>query len=201
MKRLPLIRRLCRNKSGATAVEFAIVSFAFFMLLFGIIEYGMIMLTKVAIESAVVQVTRSASIGTVVPGCTDRVCAVRQIVRDKTLGLVKSQSVVVTATVVSSPTTSSPPKPDICLDNVATPYQAAPCTMFIDNNLNSAYDAYGGLNATSIGLADDLVEIRVTYLWRVLFPMFEIFQSYAGTGGQRGLLVITSSAVVKNEPF
>jgi hypothetical protein len=201
MKRSPFIRSLCRNKSGATAVEFAIVSFAFFMLMFGIIEYGLIMLTKVALESAVVQVTRSASIGTVVPGCTDRVCAVRQLVRDKTLGLVKSQSVVVTATVVSTPTTATPPKPDICLDNVSTPYQPAPCTIFIDNNGTPGYQQFGGINATSIGLANDLVEIRVTYLWRVLFPMFEIFQSYSGTRGQKGLLVLTSSAVIKNEPF
>jgi len=196
-----IFSRLCRHKEGATAVEFAVVAGAFFMLLFGIIEYGMIMLTKVAIESAVTQVTRSASIGTVVAGCSDRVCSVKKLVQDKTLGLVNNESVIVTATVVSNPTTVTPPVPDICLDSPATPYPASCAGVYIDNNSTPGYQQSGGINGASIGLAGELVEIRVTYLWRVLFPMFEIFQSYAGAGGQRGLLVITSSSVIKNEPF
>jgi hypothetical protein len=176
----------------------------FFMLMFGIIEYGMIMLTRVAIESAVMQVTRSASIGTVVPGCSDRVCAVKKLVEQKTLGFVKKESVIVTATATAptSPLTTTAPIPDICLDNPATPYPAI-CPVgggFINNDGNPGYQATGA-GAVSIGNAGDLVEIRVTYLWRVLFPMFEIFQSYSGTGGRKGFLVITSSSVIKNEPF
>jgi hypothetical protein len=40
-----------------------------------------------------------------------------------------------------------------------------------------------------------MIEVRVTYLWRVMFPMF---RSQFGTNG---VLTVTSSTVVKNEPF
>lgn len=189
-----IFRRFRRDDGGATAVEFAVVSGAFFMLIFGIIEYGMIMMTKVAIESATSQVGRSASIGSVGTGCADRVCTIRQIIADKTTGLVDPQSVVVTSTVVSSPTTATPPIADICLENPAIPYPAS-CSSFVNNDGVSGYQQTGGLSDAAIGGAGDVVEIRVTYLWRVLFP---VFQSAFGTNG---VLTISSSTVVKNEPF
>ena len=189
-----ILRRLRRDDTGATAIEFAIVSSVFFILMFGIIEYGMIMLTKVAIESATNQVGRSASIGTVCAGCANRVDSIRQSIASKTAGLVSPQSVSVTSAVVSNPTTATPPIPDICLDNPANPYPAT-CTSWVNNDGVNGYQQTGGLGAGSIGVAGDLVEIRVTYLWKVLFP---VFQSSFGTNG---VLTITSSTVVKNEPF
>ncbi len=207
MKPIRLLRRLRRHQEGATAVEFAIVGFMFFMLMFGIIEYGMIMLTKVAIESAVMQVSRSSSLGTVAGTdpdtnvtCRSTECAARSLVRDKTLGLVNSQAVRVTSSVVSAAAAASPPIPDICLANPDNPYPATCPTgsNFINNDGTPGYQPPGAL---SLGNGGDLVEIRVTYLWRVLFPMFELFQPQANAGGQRGFLVITSSAVIKNEPF
>jgi hypothetical protein len=109
MKRNLFIRLICDDRSGATAIEFAVVSGVFFMMMFGIIEYGMIMLTKVAIESATNQVGRSASIGSVATGCADRVCSIKKLIADKTAGLVNPQSVLVTSAVVSNPTTVTPP--------------------------------------------------------------------------------------------
>ncbi len=187
--------RCLRDRRGATAIEFAIVAFAFFILMFAIIEYGLIMLTKVAIEAATIQVSRSASIGAVGAGCNDRVCEIRRLVQEKTFGLIDAQSVNVTATVVSSPTTATPPKPDICLDNPATPYPPT-CTAWQENGGDPlSYNPPAALGATSIGNAGDVVEVRVTYLWRVLFP---IFRSYFGNNG---VLTISSSTVIKNEPF
>lgn len=196
MTRISKLTRLKRDDTGATAVEFAIVAGAFFMLMFGIIEYGMIMLTKVAIESATNQVGRGASIGSVPTGCADRVCAVKKAVSDKMSGLVDPRSVVVTANVVSSPTTLTPAIPDICLDTPAVPFPpTGNCSQWVNNDGVSGYQQTAGLVAGSIGGAGDLVEVRVTYLWRVLFP---IFQSRFGSNG---VLTISSSTVVKNEPF
>lgn len=200
MKRNLFIRLICDDRSGATAIEFAVVSGVFFMMMFGIIEYGMIMLTKVAIESATNQVGRSASIGSVAAGCANpnsllaRVCTIKQIVDTKAAGLVDPQSVSVTAKVVSNPTTLTPPTPDICLDNPAIAYPPT-CSSWVNNDGVNGYQQNSGLVAGSIGNAGDLVEIRVTYLWKVLFP---IFQSSFGTNG---VLTISSSTVVKNEPF
>lgn len=197
MRGFGFLRRWMRDTAGATAIEFAVVSGVFFMLMFGIIEYGMIMLTKVAIESATQQVGRSASIGNNAAGCTDRVCSIKKIIADKTVGLVNPKSIIVTATVVSSATTGTPPTPDMCLDNPANPFPATcpPGAPFQNNNGIPGYQSSAGLVAGSIGGGGDLVEIRVTYLWRVLFPLFR------SQFGRNGVLTITSSTVVKNEPF
>lgn len=194
MKQIGILRRLTRDNRGATAVEFAVVSGVFFMLMFGIIEYGMIMLTKVAIESATNQVGRTASLGNVCGGCVDRVDSIRQSIAQKTIGLVDPQSVVVTSAVVNNPTTATPPVPDICLDNPNDPYPAT-CTSWVNNDGVNGYQQNSGLGAGSIGGAGDLVEVRVTYLWKVLFPVFQ------SSFGNNGVLTISSSTVVKNEPF
>jgi Flp pilus assembly pilin Flp len=195
-----LLRRFTRHQQGATAVEFAIVSGAFFLLLMGVIEFGLIMLTKVAIESATTQVSRSGSIGSIVPGCPDRVCSIKKLVEEKTYGLVARNSVVVTAKFVSrpglGPSAGSPPVPDICLADINNPYPATCTTVgYQDNNSDGDYDPPPDLLPTSIGQAGDVIEIRVTYLWRILFPLFRNYF------GPNGVLTITTSTVVKNEPY
>lgn len=190
------LHQLKTNESGAAVIEFAVVSGVFFMLMFGIIEYGMIMMTQIAIESATNQVGRSASIGGVAPGCADRVCTIRAIVAEKTASLVDPRSINVSSTVVSSPTTATPPIADICLDNPATPYPpTGSCTVFQNNDGIAGYQQRGSLSTGTIGGAGEVVEIRVTYLWPVLFPLFR------SSFGTNGVLTISSSTVVKNEPF
>lgn len=190
------LHQLKTNESGAAVIEFAVVSGVFFMLMFGIIEYGMIMMTQIAIESATNQVGRSASLGTVAPGCADPVCTVRAIVAEKTASLVDPRSIHVTSTVVSSPTTATPPIPDICLDNPATPYPpTGSCTRFQDNDGINGYQQRSSLSSGTIAGAGEVVEIRITYLWPVLFPLFR------SSFGTNGVMTISSSTVVKFEPL
>lgn len=195
MQKWLLIRRLRKEQTGATAVEFAIVAGVLFFLMLGIIEYGLIMFSKVIIESVTQEAGRSGGIGEVVPGCGDRVCSVKKLVADKTFGLIDEQSVYVTAAVVSAATAGPPPIPDICLDNVNVPYPAVCTGAYQDNNNNGKYDPPVPLTNLSIGQPGQIVEIRVTYLWRIIFPFFRKYF------GQNGVLTITSTTVVKNEPF
>lgn len=197
-----LIRRLGRDQLGATAVEFAVVAGAFFMLLFAVIEYGMIQFSKVAIEAATVQVSRASSIGNIGPGCSglptaqQRQCEIQRLVTEKTRGLVRPESVYVTSTVISAPTTNTPARPDMCLDDPTNPYppSAAQCTgAWVNNSGGPNYDP-PDMTGGNAGVAGDIVEIRVTYLWRVLFPMF---RSYFGNNG---VLTISAATVIKNEP-
>lgn len=191
-----ILARLRRNNDGSTAVEFAIVSFAFFIMMFGIIEYGLIMMSKVAVESAVMQVSRSTSIGTsTFAGCTDRVCAVKKLVEDKSFGLINRNSVKVTATVVTSASTLPPAVPDVCLDSISDPYPSSCTSSWVNNDGVAGYQQTGDIDAASLGTENQLVEIRISYLWRVIFP---IFSSYFG---DNGVLSISSSTVIKNEPF
>lgn len=189
-----LLRDIRRDQRGATAIEFAVVSGAFFMLMLGIIEYGLVMYSKVVIEATMQQSVRDVSIGKVVPGCSDRVCSIQKIVKDKTATLINPQSVRVTATVVTDAGTPSPSIPDVCLDDINNPYPAS-CIRWQENCCGSGYQPPAALSATSLGQAGDLVEVRVTYLWHVFFPIFQ------DKFGENGVLTITSSAVVKNEPF
>ncbi len=194
MRTTPLLCKLRREQTGATAIEFAVVSGVFFLLLFGIIEFGLIMMTQVAVESATQQVSRSSGIGATTPGCADRACSVRAAIAQKTLGLINPESVSVSARVVGSNTTATPPIPDICLDNLNTPYPTT-CTRWEENGGNpAAYDPPGALDNAALGGSGSLVEIRVTYLWRVLFPVFR------SAFGQNGVLTISSATVIKNEP-
>lgn len=189
------MHQLKHDQTGAAAVEFAVVAGVFFMLMFGIIEYGMIMLTKVAIESTAIQVGRQASIGNVSAGCADRVCEIQRAVAEKTQGLVDAESVNVSTTVISSPTSAAPPVSDICLDNPDNPYPTT-CGAWQENNGSpESYDPPSALNGGAVGNGGDLIEIRVTHLWHVLFPMF---RSYFG---DNGAVTISATTVIKNEPF
>lgn len=185
-------QHIARDEQGATAVEFALVAGIFFVLFLGIIEIGLFTLTKVAIESVAQHASRATGIGDLAPGCSDRVCAIRSLVHTKTLGLIHSESVIVTSTTVSSPVSETPPIPDVCFDDPADPYPETCLGAFADNSGGPLYDPPG---SPILGIGEDMVEIRITYLWRVLFPIMR------SRIGEDGVVTITASTVVKNEPF
>jgi len=58
-----IVRRFSKNKDGSTAVEFAILSFPFFLLLFGIIECSLLFFAGQMLESSVDQVGRKIRTG------------------------------------------------------------------------------------------------------------------------------------------
>jgi len=61
MKR-SLVRRFARSRRGTTAVEFAIASTPFFLLLFGIIEFSRMLWTLNAIQQAAIEGARCMGI-------------------------------------------------------------------------------------------------------------------------------------------
>jgi len=61
--RQSLVRRLRKDCDGATAIEFAMVSGPFLMLLFGIIAVGLYFFTTFSLENAVEQASRSIRTG------------------------------------------------------------------------------------------------------------------------------------------
>ena len=189
---------LKRDERGATAIEFAIVAGVFFMLVLGMIEYGLIMYTQTVVESITMMSAREVSIGKPSGvGCADRVACIKKLVQDKAevAHLMGRQSVRVSSRVVTDVDKDAPPPvPDICLD-IGADHYAATCTQFEDNNGINGYQPEGSLDSAALGKGGDLVEIRVTYLWRVLFPMFK------SKFGDNGVLTITSTTVVRNEPF
>lgn len=62
-------RRLAPNGSGVTAVEFALLLPFFVILLFGIIEFGQVLFLQAALQHAVTEAARCATISGA-PGST-----------------------------------------------------------------------------------------------------------------------------------
>lgn len=196
-----IFRQWIKSEDGATILEFALVAPVFFLLLMAIIEFGLIMFTSVALESAVMQASRDASIGKcATPPCGhgDRVSYLQNRIVQKTQGLIGSDQVVVTAKrVVDS---GELPVPDVCLkDGKATVGGACngcppggQCTYEETNGINGYQGDAGSL---ALGAAGELVEIRVMYPWMVQVPIMRRFF------GTNGIMMISSSTVIKNEPF
>lgn len=183
------LRRFLKHSHGATIIEFAFVAPVFFLLLFAIIEFGLVRFTQVAVEAAVAQASRAVSIGTADAG-GDRVSAIRSLVERKTLGLIGADQVSISAAVVGQGTTTPP---DICLsDPPGTPDTCDPPLQWQENN---GIPGYQGPGALSLGDAGDLVEVRVSFPWRVQVPFAR------SLFGENGVYLISSATVIKNEPF
>lgn len=186
-----------KHQGGMATVEFAIIALPFFMLLWGIIEYGLILFTQMAIESATLQIAREASIG---KGRVDSlgVCSreeyVRQVIHEKTAGLINASSVEISAAPVANGGVRADQTPDICMsNNPPTVGGACPGGIYEDVNHNGVYDPT--VPGLALGNAGELVELRATYPWKVQIPFFNQFF------GDHGVLLITSSTVLRNEPF
>lgn len=185
-----LLRQFTRASEGAAIIEFAVVAPLFFFIMFCIIELGLVLFSQVAIESATMQVSRSASICNQTGTGGDCASMVRNIVQEKTRGLINGSNVVVSANTMAAGGVAS--TPEICMTNPPSSPAICPAgTPFIDRNNNGRYDGPGNV---STGNAGDVVEIRVSYPWRVLVPWLQNLY------GDNGVVMLSASTVIKNEP-
>jgi hypothetical protein len=190
MGRTNALYRLLLDEGGETILEFALISVIFFTLMCAFVEYGLILMTKVALESATQHVARSSGINGSVPGCSDRACAIKTLIAQKTIGVViNPANVIITSEVISSPTEAAPASPDVCTDTTGVPSPPT-CTRWQENNGIPGYQQ----NNPDAGSTNDLVQISVFYQWQIIFPLLQPFF----TGGVDNL---TTSTVIKNEPF
>lgn len=205
-----LFKQFIRNRDGASIVEFAIVAPIFFLLIMGIIEFGLFMFHKVAIEAITMQVAREASLNSSsgysnCNGGNDRYAYIRCYVREKASSLINGEQVQVNINTVAQGGTTVP---DICLNT--DPPSSTPATCAGGQGYEEVNGLPGYQGASSInrpGSAGELIEVRVSYPWRVLVPfMSKIIGSEqppakAGDPPTRtGVVMITSSTVFRNEP-
>lgn len=187
---------LCK-RDGSTIIEFAIIAPVFFLLMFGVTEFGLFMYHKIIIERIAVEISRVASIGKLFDSvCTnppDRVAYIKCVVKDRSSGLINSDKVEVQIVRLSEGSTTTP---DICLDNPDNPSSApATCSVYEDVNNDGEYK---GIAASNAGNAGDVVEVRISYPWIVQFPLIK---DYFGSAAHKGIVMVTASTVIKNEPF
>ena len=89
------LRRLRTQRSGAAAVEFAMVGTVLMLMIFGIIDLGMVMWTQTALQSVSAMTVRCAAISS--PLCTDiPTYAVNQANNWTIFGMITTDDVQVT---------------------------------------------------------------------------------------------------------
>lgn len=173
MPLISLLRRARRDRSGATAVEFALVAAPFFFLLFAMIETAAVFFTSTVLENAVLETAReirtgqAQAAGMTRNGFRDAICDRIEVVGDCD----RLEFDVQVFDGFNSVDQSSPVNPDGSLDT--------------------------GSFGWNPGEAGDIVLVRVFYRWSLLTPNFGGALSNM-SGNQR---LLSAATVFRNEPF
>jgi len=173
LSRVSIVRRFTDDRSGSSAVEFAIVSIPFFTVLFGIVETAVVFFGGQTLETGVAAAGRMIRTGQV-----------------QTQGITEAQF----RTLVCQ---NQPVLPD-CNNKLVVDVRSFP--NFGGVNLPDPLDADGNLTNNFTyqpGVAGDVVVVRTFYVWDMLIPD-PITQLSNMSGSQR---LIAATAAFRNEPF
>lgn len=180
------LRQLIKAKSGATAVEFAIISAPMVLVLTAILELSMITFVDSALESAALQASRFGTTGANNSGNTRRE-EVMRILKENTFGFVDQNNTQLKTLVYPSFNSIGKPEP------------------YTDSNGNGQYDSgepYSDINgnnqwdddmgAAGLGGPSDVVVYHVIHDWGVLVPLLKPIVDG---------LTLEASVAVRNEPY
>ena len=156
----------------------------------GIIELGMILFVTSLLEGSVRSAARFGITGYSPTGIS-REERVLQILEENTAGLVDMDTVVFTQTVYPSFDSIGSPEPYVDDSPANGAYDAG--EEFQDINGNGQWDSDMGVDG--VGGPGDVVVYTVRVDWQLLTPMLAPFI------GDGGVLPLSASIVVRNEPF
>src|SRR5690606_14220028 len=162
-----LFRRLRREEDGSEAIEFALIFPGFLLILVGAIEFAIVTFIGAILESAMADASRFGITGATPPGVT-REEYVRQIVADRTYGLVDLAEAVLETLVYPSFGDIGKPEPFVDENGNGT-YDSG--ESFTDVNGNSQWDP--DMGAAGLGGPVEVVLYRITYTWGMLTPVLE----------------------------
>jgi hypothetical protein len=186
MKALRHPRSVFGETSGATAVEFALIGGAFLSLITAILEFSVILFTSSVLESSVLVASRYGITGATT-GELAREDVIRDIIEERTLGLVDMGSVQITTRAYESFGDIGQPEP------------------FTDANGNGSFDegeAFSDVNGNGhwdedmgdvgLGGPGDVVLYEIEYTTQSLTPLLSPI-----LGDIRHLCTVA----VRNEPY
>lgn len=179
--------RFLRCNSGVTAVEFALISPIFLLLIFGIVEFSLIMFTSAVMESATTNSARTGKTGFVQVGISRQQLIVNSI-NDRTAGLLDPTKITINTKVYSGFDKVGDAEPYTDTNGNGMYSSGEP---FSDVNSNGVWDA--DMGSAGLGNANDIVLYEVSYPWLIMTP---IISTLLGTTYN-----ITVRSVVKNEPY
>ena len=181
---LALLRRLRRDHSAVTILEFALVAPVMLVLLLGFFDLGYRAYASSVLQGALHDAARMATVGGYsVPQIDTRV---------KTrLSSFATRSTVTTAT-ASYYEFSGVSQPEKIVGDTApaNSYNSGDC--FEDVNGNNAYDTDRGRSGT--GNADDIVRYRVTITFPRIFPLGYLL-------GWPSSQTLAQETVLRNQPY
>ena len=181
--------RLGADERGGAAVEFAFAAPVLILLVVGIIEIAMVLFINTMLEGAVREAARYGITGYTVAGQT-REQTIRQIVQDRTLGLIDMANLKIDYIVY--PSFGDIGKPEQFTDsNHNGKYDTG--ESFVDTNGNGKWDS--DMGAAGAGNAGDVVVYRLSYDWPLLTGLLN---DLIGTNGKMSL---RASVAVRNEPY
>lgn len=187
---MKLCRRLIRDTRGATALEYAIVLPVLFFLMMGLVEYDIVMGGSAVLDGAVVYAARlgktgytnATSTGTCPSPVVNGVVTpqtqsdfINCVVADRVRGFLDPSKLQIFAKDYGN--FSSGDVPVSCTNTVSTPQTVPLCS------------------TSDLGKSGEVVVYTVTYPWDIVTPFL---QAFLGTGG---VVTLSSSTVVKNEPY
>jgi Flp pilus assembly protein TadG len=178
---------LIGDRTGATAMEFAIISLPLVFLIFGAMD-----LAYQSYASAVVQgTTQAAARKAVLENATTS--AIETFIRAQVKPIATGTNVTVTAD--SFLTYSKIGKPEKLTTDVNknNEYDKAGPDCFIDDNLNNQYDS-ASQGRSGLGTAEDSVRYSVSVTYDRLTPVAKLM-------GFNNRVTITRSTFMKNEPY
>lgn len=178
--------RLFRDREGSLAMEFAFAAPVVILALTGTLELLIVLFVGSTLESAVLDASRYGITGGANPGVT-REQQVRDIIEDRTLGLVDMDKAQIDTLVYPNFNSVGEPEPYTDSNGNGTHEPGEP---FTDINGNGQWDA--DMGAVGLGGPGDVVVYRVTYEWGMLTPLLAPII---------GPITHTASVVVRNEPY
>ena len=182
-------RSVGRDEQGSTLMEFAFGAPILATVMMASMEFGIVMLTNTLMESSLREAARFGITGQQLPGKT-RLERIIEIIDQRTLGLIDMSEADVQILVY--PSFSDVGRGEDYVDGNANGQYDIGET-FTDENGNGAWDADVG--ASGSGESGDIVAYRLKYDWRTLTPFASHFI------GDDGVLHLTASIVVRNEPW
>lgn len=181
------LRRLLKDCAGAAALEFSLVALPLLILVVGTVELAVGAFIGSTLEAAVLEASRYGITGGTVDG-VPRAERVRNMIAQKTLGLVDMDEVELETLVYQSFDDIGQPEPFIDVNNDGLYTAGEPYT---DVNGNGQWDA--DMGAAGLGGPGDIVIYNISYEWGIITPfMHKIIGP---------VLTQSASIAVRNEPF
>lgn len=183
------LRRLGRDRDGATIIEFALVMPILLLFVIGILEVAMILFVSSLLEGSVREAARYGITGYVHEG-VDRIGVIRRIVQENTIGLVDMDKVKIDTITYRSFSAIGQPEP---FNDTNGNGQWDAGESFNDVNGNGKWDA--DMGAAGAGGPSDIVVYTLTYDWPMLTSYMDDLL------GRAGVIRLRASYAVRNEPW